>query len=109
MGVEKAVKKDEKIVRESIKNEEPLECEEVESESRLQHHSESSDNCSCCSDPLSREIFLEKLGSNKNEFEPPLRRGYERPVIIHRAVAGSIERFIAVLAEACGGKWPFCV
>lgn len=29
------------------------------------------------------------------------------PVIIHRAVLGSVERMTALLAERCGGKWPF--
>ena len=33
--------------------------------------------------------------------------GYERPVIIHRAILGSVERFTAVLIEHTGGKWPF--
>jgi len=32
---------------------------------------------------------------------------YERPVMIHRAVFGSIERFLAILLEHLGGKWPF--
>jgi threonyl-tRNA synthetase len=27
--------------------------------------------------------------------------------MIHRAMAGSIERFVAVLIEHFGGKWPF--
>uniref|UniRef100_A0A287D8B2 threonine--tRNA ligase n=1 Tax=Ictidomys tridecemlineatus TaxID=43179 RepID=A0A287D8B2_ICTTR len=31
----------------------------------------------------------------------------KRPVIIHRAVLGSVERMIAILAENYGGKWPF--
>ncbi|BFZ02291.1 hypothetical protein BsWGS_05330 [Bradybaena similaris] len=31
----------------------------------------------------------------------------ERPVIIHRAVLGSVERMIAILCENFGGKWPF--
>ncbi|KAF7227176.1 threonine--tRNA ligase 1, cytoplasmic isoform X1 [Nothobranchius furzeri] len=29
-----------------------------------------------------------------------------RPVMIHRAVLGSLERMIAILAENFGGKWP---
>ncbi|KAM9806074.1 threonine--tRNA ligase 1, cytoplasmic isoform X1 [Syngnathus typhle] len=29
-----------------------------------------------------------------------------RPVMIHRAVLGSVERMIAILAENFGGKWP---
>ncbi|XP_052794807.1 threonine--tRNA ligase 1, cytoplasmic-like isoform X2 [Mya arenaria] len=30
-----------------------------------------------------------------------------RPVIIHRAVLGSVERMMAILCEHYGGKWPF--
>ncbi|EPE06040.1 threonyl-trna synthetase [Ophiostoma piceae UAMH 11346] len=33
--------------------------------------------------------------------------GYSRPVMIHRAVLGSFERFIATLSEHFAGKWPF--
>lgn len=29
----------------------------------------------------------------------------ERPVIIHRAVLGSVERMVAILAENYAGKW----
>jgi len=31
----------------------------------------------------------------------------KRPVMIHRAVLGSLERMIAILTENYGGKWPF--
>ncbi|PWN49265.1 threonyl-tRNA synthetase [Violaceomyces palustris] len=31
----------------------------------------------------------------------------ERPVMIHRAIVGSLERFIAILTENFAGKWPF--
>ncbi|XP_074651905.1 threonine--tRNA ligase 1, cytoplasmic-like [Tubulanus polymorphus] len=31
----------------------------------------------------------------------------QRPIIIHRAVLGSVERMIAILCENYGGKWPF--
>lgn len=30
----------------------------------------------------------------------------KRPVIIHRAILGSVERQLAILTENCGGKWP---
>ncbi|KAH9942055.1 hypothetical protein B0H21DRAFT_868441 [Amylocystis lapponica] len=30
-----------------------------------------------------------------------------RPVIIHRAILGSMERFIAIVTEHFAGKWPF--
>lgn len=31
----------------------------------------------------------------------------ERPVMIHRAMLGSVERFIAILTEHFRGRWPF--
>ncbi|KAG7284154.1 hypothetical protein NEMBOFW57_010515 [Staphylotrichum longicolle] len=37
----------------------------------------------------------------------PVTPGCARPVMIHRAMAGSIERFTAILAEHFAGKWPF--
>lgn len=33
--------------------------------------------------------------------------GRARPVMIHRAIVGSFERFMAVLTEHFAGKWPF--
>jgi threonyl-tRNA synthetase len=30
----------------------------------------------------------------------------ERPVIVHRAVLGSVERMLAILTEHFAGKWP---
>lgn len=32
---------------------------------------------------------------------------YERPVMIHRAILGSVERMTAILTEHFAGKWPF--
>uniref|UniRef100_A0A1Q3FAE4 threonine--tRNA ligase n=1 Tax=Culex tarsalis TaxID=7177 RepID=A0A1Q3FAE4_CULTA len=31
----------------------------------------------------------------------------KRPVIVHRAILGSVERMIAILTESYAGKWPF--
>ncbi len=31
----------------------------------------------------------------------------KRPVMIHRAIMGSIERMMAILMEHTGGRWPF--
>merc|ERR1712096_314610 len=39
--------------------------------------------------------------------EGTLAPGFARPVIIHRAVYGSVERMVGVLCEHFGGKWPF--
>ena len=36
-----------------------------------------------------------------------LGAGRARPVMIHRAIVGSFERFIAVITEHFAGKWPF--
>lgn len=32
---------------------------------------------------------------------------YQKPVLIHRAVMGSLERFLALYSEQCQGNWPF--
>ncbi|KAK2490672.1 hypothetical protein MC885_017927 [Smutsia gigantea] len=56
-----------------------------------------------------------QCGTIQLDFQLPLRfnlqyKGQagvpERPVLIHRAVLGSVERMMGVLAESCGGKWP---
>lgn len=39
--------------------------------------------------------------------EKEVKAGFERPVIIHRAILGSVERQVAILTEHFGGKWPF--
>jgi len=49
------------------------------------------------------------------DFQLPIRfnlsyateEGSAKPVIIHRAIMGSMERMIAILTEHFGGKWPF--
>ena len=33
--------------------------------------------------------------------------GRARPVMLHRAIIGSFERFMAILIEHFGGKWPY--
>ncbi|KAK3305533.1 uncharacterized protein B0T15DRAFT_200836 [Chaetomium strumarium] len=51
-----------------------------------------------------------KDGKEKKKLlliKKPLSPGCARPVMIHRAMAGSIERFTAILAEHFAGKWPF--
>ena len=46
-------------------------------------------------------------GAKKERVIKPLTPGCARPVMIHRAMAGSIERFTAILTEHFAGKWPF--
>uniref|UniRef100_A0A7N4Q084 threonine--tRNA ligase n=1 Tax=Sarcophilus harrisii TaxID=9305 RepID=A0A7N4Q084_SARHA len=56
-----------------------------------------------------------QCGTIQLDFQLPLRFDLqymgqagvlERPVLIHRAVLGSVERMLGVLAENYGGKWP---
>ncbi|KAI0015843.1 threonyl-tRNA synthetase [Xylariomycetidae sp. FL0641] len=48
-----------------------------------------------------------KDAAKKERVIKPLTPGCARPVMIHRAMAGSIERFTAILCEHYAGKWPF--
>jgi threonyl-tRNA synthetase len=41
------------------------------------------------------------------EFQTDEQGQLQSPVIIHRAMLGSLERMIAILTESFGGKWPF--
>lgn len=62
------------------------------------HHHANGVNISSNEDSEKKEdIFVEQ----------PLRPGMARPVIIHRAILGSIERMCAVLIEHTAGKLPF--
>jgi len=38
-----------------------------------------------------------------------LGKEFARPVMIHRAMLGSVERMFAILCEHWGGKWPFWI
>jgi len=44
---------------------------------------------------------------DEGSYRRELSGGCARPVMIHRAIYGSFERFIAILTEHFGGKWPF--
>ena len=57
-----------------------------------------------------------QLGTCQLDFFMPERFGLsytnaadedERPVILHRAITGSLERFLGILIEDCGGDFPF--
>jgi len=49
------------------------------------------------------------------DFQLPIRfnlqyqteTGHERPVMLHRAILGSVERMFAILTEHYAAKWPF--
>lgn len=57
-----------------------------------------------------------QCGTIQLDFQLPIRFNLnfiddtgekKRPVMIHRAILGSVERMIAILTENCAGKWPF--
>lgn len=41
------------------------------------------------------------------KFLNPETKTMETPIIIHRAIFGSVERFLAILIDNYSGKWPF--
>ncbi|KAK2196878.1 bifunctional Class II Aminoacyl-tRNA synthetase-Biotinyl protein ligase (BPL) and lipoyl protein ligase (LPL)/Aminoacyl-tRNA synthetase [Babesia duncani] len=51
------------------------------------------------------ETTQDPVGSTCNTTG--IRRGFARPIIIHRALFGSLERFIAIVLEHFAGKLPF--
>ncbi|KAF2838487.1 threonyl-tRNA synthetase [Patellaria atrata CBS 101060] len=53
------------------------------------------------------EQAQEPLKDASKDVEKELTPGCARPVMIHRAIYGSFERFIAILTEHFAGKWPF--
>ncbi|KAG8906364.1 threonyl-tRNA synthetase [Tulasnella sp. 403] len=52
---------------------------------------------------LPEQFKLKYRGPEANE-DP---EAVTRPVMIHRAILGSLERFIGILTEHTAGKWPF--
>ncbi|KAJ9133105.1 Class II aaRS and biotin synthetase [Coniochaeta hoffmannii] len=50
---------------------------------------------------------LERLGQTTQDPTLLAESGYVRPVMIHRAILGSVERLMALLIEHYNGKWPF--
>lgn len=50
----------------------------------------------------SREENATDVGSSST-----VKDGFARPVIVHRAIFGSLERFMAILIEHYAGYWPF--
>jgi threonyl-tRNA synthetase len=53
--------------------------------------------------PKGEEEDGEKKGEAPNQPAP----GRSRPVVIHRAIIGSFERFLGIITEHFAGKWPF--
>jgi len=64
--------------------------------------------------PTSLDIAAQALVSGtvaevkeSKHWRRPLTPGCSRPVMIHRAILGSFERFLAIITEHFAGKWPF--
>ncbi|KAJ9439988.1 Threonine--tRNA ligase [Diplonema papillatum] len=67
-------------------------------------------------EPTSEDPEVDKHGNKKSECfsgeeaQKKFAEGWKkRPVMIHRAILGSLERCIAILAEHWKGKWPFWI
>ncbi|OOQ90910.1 Threonine--tRNA ligase, cytoplasmic [Penicillium brasilianum] len=52
-----------------------------------------------------QEDSEKKEGETSNQPAP----GRSRPVVIHRAIIGSFERFLGIITEHFAGKWPFWI
>lgn len=50
---------------------------------------------------------LEEKGLTTTDPDLLSKSGLVTPVIIHRAILGSVERFMALLVEHYNGRWPF--
>ena len=56
---------------------------------------------------LPQRFELEYQVAEGEEDYNPATPGVARPVLVHRAIFGSLERFLALLIEQHGGHWPF--
>lgn len=64
------------------------------------------DDCLEELEPFECPEALAQHSKDEHGMEPPERQGV-RPVMIHRAVLGSLERMLSVIIEAHGSDWPF--
>ena len=53
--------------------------------------------------------YQTKVDASSEALNSGLGGDFQRPVMIHRAILGSLERSFALLTESCGGKWPFWI
>ncbi|EGR28827.1 hypothetical protein IMG5_168630 [Ichthyophthirius multifiliis] len=58
---------------------------------------------------LPERFNLQYRAQDTSIQEKGLKQGFLRPVILHRAVIGSFERFLGILCEQNAGKWPFWI
>ena len=80
---------------------------------RIEHSS--SEHSSVTKEPIKRSKTMQKFPKDEWDAEDfhwhehELKKGFARPVIIHRAILGSVERFMAILIEHLAGKWPYFI
>lgn len=55
------------------------------------------------------EYMTSERGQAQEGENKELAPGRARPVVIHRAIIGSFERFFGIIIEHFGGKWPFWI
>lgn len=58
---------------------------------------------------MTGQPVAEQTQSNEKPSSNEPGPGRARPVVIHRAIIGSFERFLGILIEHFGGKWPFWI
>ncbi|CRG96309.1 threonine--tRNA ligase, putative [Plasmodium gallinaceum] len=85
------------------KNKEFVTLEENEKKENNTHNDQTEN------DKIEDNITEEKNDEKNDEKqeEGSLKKGFDRPIIIHRAILGSVERFVAILIEHTAGKLPF--
>ena len=91
---------------EYVTSEAPVKAAKGQDESKPAEPKEA-DDALAVTKPEEKQEIPAADGTKKGRVIKPLTPGCARPVMIHRAMAGSIERFTAILTEHFAGKWPF--
>jgi len=71
------------------------------------------DKCETATEDSKKELTSQVFKADEYDSEDfiwkeqAVKPGFARPVMVHRAILGSVERFMAILIEHLGGKWPF--
>ncbi|SBT77141.1 threonine--tRNA ligase, putative [Plasmodium ovale] len=72
-----------------------------------EHNAQHAQYAQNCTEETPSEVT--QCGGTVTEQNESLKKGFERPIIIHRAILGSVERFVAILIEHTAGKLPFWI
>lgn len=66
-------------------------------------------NCHVMNECLCLQLDFQLPDRFKLEYSAEDEAKSETPVMIHRAILGSVERMFAILLEHYKGKWPFWI